>query len=709
VQAAIEEVSTECRNATNLTSGTLAVARGGTNLASYTKGDIIAASAATTLAKRTVGTNGQVLTADSAQSTGLAWTTPTTGTVTIVSSSTAALTVATATTTPALTVRSATTSVNGIVQLSNSTSTTSSVLAATPTAVKAAYDLANAALPKAGGTVTGDITLGTNVGIQFEGATDDTRETRLIAADPTADRTITLPNVSGTVVTTGDSGTVTSAMIADNSIVNADINASAAIVDTKLATISTAGKVSNSATTATSANTANAIVARDASGNFTAGTITGTATDCSRSVLAGNGITGGGALSADRTITLGTPGTLTGTTANAVTSTSHTHAITVSLGAIAGTTAGPTITSSAGTNVVIPSAAAGAAGIVTTGAQTFAGVKTFSSTIAGSINGNAATATNLSSNRTFALTGDVTGSVSSNLSSGASISAAIAAGVIVNADVNASAAIAGTKISPNFGSQTIVTTGIYSAASGAVATPSIAFTGDLNTGIFRPAADKLGIATGGVERVEFGNTEVVFNDGGADVDFRVEGDTKPNLFKVDAGADTVIIDGLTHPSADGSAGQSLVTNGSGVLSVASVPPPGSIFWFAANAAPAGYLKANGANVNRTTYAALFAAIGTTFGVGNGSTTFTLPDLRGEFARGWDDGRGIDSGRTFGSAQGHAFASHTHTYTARTASGNNVTGGPSPLNDGGQTLNTGAQGAAAETRPRNIALLAIIKF
>ena len=246
--------------------------------------------------------------------------------------------------------------------------------------------------------------------------------------------------------------------------------------------------------------------------------------------------------------------------------------------------------------------------------------------------------------------------------------------------------------------------------NGTAAAPSLYFKDSgTDTGIFSPGADQFGIATNGVERVEFGNTEVVFNDGGADVDFRVEGDTKPNLFKVDAGADTVIIDGLTHPSADGSAGQSLVTNGSGVLSVASVPPPGSIFWFAANAAPAGYLKANGANVNRTTYAALFAAIGTTFGVGDGSTTFTLPDLRGEFARGWDDGRGIDSGRTFGSAQGHAFASHTHTYTARTASGNNVTGGPSPLNDGGQTLNTGAQGAAAETRPRNIALLAIIKF
>jgi hypothetical protein len=250
VQTAIEEVSTECRNATNITSGTLAVARGGTNLASYTKGDIIAASAATTLAKRTVGTNGQVLTANSADATGLEWTTPTTGTVTTVSSSTAALTVATATTTPALTVRSATTSVDGIVQLSDSTGTTSSILAATPTAVKAAYDLANAALPKAGGTVTGDITLGVNIGIQFEGTTDDGNETRLIAADATADRTITLPNVTGNVVTTGDSGTVTSAMIADGAIVNADINASAAIAGTKIApnfgsqTITTTGVIS---------------------------------------------------------------------------------------------------------------------------------------------------------------------------------------------------------------------------------------------------------------------------------------------------------------------------------------------------------------------------------------------------------------------------------------------------------------------------------
>jgi hypothetical protein len=196
-------------------------------------------------------------------------------------------------------------------KVSDSTSTTSSTTIASSTAVKAAYDLANAALPKAGGRVTGNLEIGPAGSLSFEGSSDDSFETTLAVVNPTADRTITLPNTTGTVITTGDSGTVTSAMIADlnivnadinasaaialsklatgalpsgitvasanivdGTIVNADINASAAIADTKLATISTAGKVSNSATTATDANTASAIVARDASGNFAAGDIT---------------------------------------------------------------------------------------------------------------------------------------------------------------------------------------------------------------------------------------------------------------------------------------------------------------------------------------------------------------------------------------------------------------------------------------------------
>jgi sulfur carrier protein ThiS len=98
----------------------------------------------------------------------------------------------------------------------------------------------------------------------------DYREANSHIENVTTAHGLTIANV----LETTDTNIITSAMIVDGAIVNADINASAAIADTKLATISTAGKVSNSATTAASANTASAIVARDASGNFTAGTIT---------------------------------------------------------------------------------------------------------------------------------------------------------------------------------------------------------------------------------------------------------------------------------------------------------------------------------------------------------------------------------------------------------------------------------------------------
>jgi hypothetical protein len=81
--------------------------------------------------------------------------------------------------------------------------------------------------------------------------------------------------------------------------------------------------------------------------------------------------------------------------------------------------------------------------------------------------------------------------------------------------------------------------------NGTATAPSLYFKDSgTDTGIFSPGADQLAVATGGVERVEFGTTEVVFNDDGADVDFRIEGDTEPNLFKIDAGLDEVQVANL---------------------------------------------------------------------------------------------------------------------------------------------------------------------
>jgi hypothetical protein len=82
---------------------------------------------------------------------------------------------------------------------------------------------------------TGTVALGQNATLSFEGSSDNSFETTLTVTDPTADRTLALPNVTGTLVSTGDSGTVTSTMILDGTIANADISASAEIAVSKLA------------------------------------------------------------------------------------------------------------------------------------------------------------------------------------------------------------------------------------------------------------------------------------------------------------------------------------------------------------------------------------------------------------------------------------------------------------------------------------------
>ena len=151
-------------------------------------------------------------------------------------------------------------------------------------------------------------------------------------------------------------------------------------------------------------------------------------------------------------------------------------------------------------------------------------------------------------------------------------------------------------------------------------------------------------------------------------------------------------------------------------------PTGFILYTSSNIVPFGWLKANGAAVSRTDFAQLFAAIGTSYGAGDGRTTFNLPDLRAEFIRGWDDGKGVDLGRTLGSLQEDQLRSHSHVYRrghiANTvdwerieASGDrNATlyDGDGRFDDGGDRVTTAMDGGV-ETRPRNISLSALIKI
>ena len=151
-----------------------------------------------------------------------------------------------------------------------------------------------------------------------------------------------------------------------------------------------------------------------------------------------------------------------------------------------------------------------------------------------------------------------------------------------------------------------------------------------------------------------------------------------------------------------------------------ITPAGVVMTFAKNTEPTGWLKANGAVISRTTYAALFAMIGTTYGAGNGSTTFSIPDLRGEFIRSWDDGRGADSARGFGTAQGMEWKGITllNTGTSTTSyTHGEITIKDTGYNQGSLFVGYWAAPAAAlggrfngeEVRPRNFALLTCIKY
>jgi microcystin-dependent protein len=162
----------------------------------------------------------------------------------------------------------------------------------------------------------------------------------------------------------------------------------------------------------------------------------------------------------------------------------------------------------------------------------------------------------------------------------------------------------------------------------------------------------------------------------------------------------------------------VANGGTGLTSISTLQTPiGSFLWHTASSVPTNYLEANGAAISRSTYAALFAVIGTTYGVGNGSTTFNVPDVRGYFVRGYDNGRGVDSGRAFGSNQlathvGTIQDSRTTQQLSAQTEGDAITTSAETfyvMSGYNNTTNTSTGGVFVGARPINIAFLPCIRY
>lgn len=142
--------------------------------------------------------------------------------------------------------------------------------------------------------------------------------------------------------------------------------------------------------------------------------------------------------------------------------------------------------------------------------------------------------------------------------------------------------------------------------------------------------------------------------------------------------------------------------------VSAATPVGTIVAWLQGTLPTGWLALEGGTGSRTTHAALFALWSTTYGTGDGSTTFGLPDLRGRFPRGWDNAAGVDVGRALGTAQDDAFEAHTHSLAAGADAGHTYVAG------GGDAfkLTFGPTATAStgdtETRPKNFSVRFIVK-
>ena len=519
-------------------------------------------------------------------------------------------------------------------------------------------------------------------------------------------------------------------------IVNADVSASAAITDTKLATISTAGKVSGNAVTSGTIGGSTAI---NTSGTITAGTITATQFNGPMTGTITGNASSATVLQTPRAISITGAVTATGVNFNGSAAISLSTAISSlpdsSLATIS--TAGKvanTATTATSANTVSAIVARDASGNFSAG------------TITAALTGNATTATTLQTARTIAISGDVTGTATSfNGSGNISIPVTINAGAVTAADIAAAAGIEDSKLA-TIATALKVSNSATTATSANTASAIVArdASGNFSAGTITATqfnGPMTGTITGNASSASVLQTPRAISLTGAvtatGVNF--DGSTAISLSTAisslpDSSLATIstagkVANAATTATSANTASAIVARDASGNFSAGTITatafagagasllvPTGAVMPFAMNSAPTGWLAADGAAVSRTTYSALWTALGTTsspYGQGDGSTTFNLPDLRASFVRGAGSD-GTATAGSFGVKQADAFQGHIHSATGST--GASVQAGASGI---GQTTagNTGAAATdgtngtprtASETRPRNIAMLYCIK-
>jgi len=578
-----------------------------------------------------------------------------------------------------------------------------------------------------------------------------------------------------------DSNTITN-------IDNNDIKAGAGIVDTKLATISTAGKVSNSATTATDANTASAIVARDASGNFSAGTIT--------AALSGNATT-------------------------ATTATSFSGSLAGDVSGTQGATSVDLVGGKTDTEVaqsVTDTQAATSSNTVSTIVKRDASGNFSAGTITAALSGNATTATTATNvSGTVAIANGGTGQTSQTAAFDALAPTTTAGDLIVNNGTNnvrfaigsdGQVPVVDTSLTNKLKWATLptgnknyitygtfennATTGWNKLTVGAVDSTTKAVSGSVTTsaaGITTFAATSTNPLSG-TYSLSFGNASsaLTVTQGIISDPYTIDREDRAKVlsfkfyYEVTTGAsngnfsgtssntlaiwiyDTVNSAwiqpsgsfGMTQSSGVGICQGTFQTpsnmtsfrlalvcinapSGALVLSIDDVTvgpqqavvsptgPVGEIIATGSTTPPTGFLYADGSAVSRTQYSDLFAVIGTTYGAGDGSTTFNLPNLKGVFARGAGSQTigGISYSATLGTSQGDQMQGHKHNasdgpnWVGSAFNGSTVSGysasvstptdkqmrTSSPIDDG----SNGTPRTGSETRPANVAVAYHIRY